>query len=359
MRDEIPYVNPTSILKFFNEHPTKVFDKANPKMGEAVPIPPIGIADYFATIPEKYRNNAPYADQYYNALLRMVQKLVNEGLLTPSGNAKGFYQQFIGNGFGHPQFIEYGYYDFLIYGFPAIREKFEEAVRPIVINQGVKDKDENIGTGFVIAHGQKFYFVTARHCLPEKSQLKITPLLPRQPQTPIAVFAPKDENIDLAVVEFSNKILLSPKYFYLSAPNLLDPVLTMGYPPIQGLTEAVQVSETSIISSSLKSSVGEVTGEGVHYWGGLKEHFLISARVKGGCSGSPVINRFGLVVGVVIELLQDGEKPDLLGYGVAISSTVLNDLLESINGKSSKMEFINYQITDTDNGFTISKPSGQ
>jgi serine protease Do len=359
MRDEIPYINPTMILKFFNEQSTKLLEQVKPKIGDAVTIPPIGIIDYFITIPEKYRHNEPYADKYHNALLRMFQKLVNEGLLTPSGNKKGFYQQFMGNGFGHPQFINYGYYDFLIYGFPAIRENFEEAVRPIIINQGVKDKDEKIGTGFVIAYKRNFYFVTARHCLPENAQLKITPLLPKQPQTPIAVFAPKDENIDLAVVEFTSDILLSTKYFYLSTPNLLDPILTMGFPPIQGLTEAIQVSETSIISSSLKSSVGEVTGEGTHYWGGLKEHFLISARVKGGCSGSPVINRYGLVVGVVIELLHDGEKPDLLGYGVAISSNVLNDLLDSISGDSNKMEYINYQITSLDNCFVISKQNKQ
>src|SRR6218665_3393011 len=139
MQDKIPYVNPTKILKFFNEHPMKFFDSVKPKPGEAVPIPPIGIVDYFKTIPDKFRNNAPYMGEYHNALLRMTQKLVNEGLLTPTGDRKGFEQQFHGNGIPNPQYLDYGYYDFLIYGFPAIRENFEESVRPIIINQGSKD----------------------------------------------------------------------------------------------------------------------------------------------------------------------------------------------------------------------------
>lgn len=58
MRDIIPYVNPTDILKFFNEFPLKQFEKANPKVGQSVVVTNASIVDYFITIPPKFRDKA-------------------------------------------------------------------------------------------------------------------------------------------------------------------------------------------------------------------------------------------------------------------------------------------------------------
>jgi serine protease Do len=356
-KDEVPFVNPTSILKFFNEHPIKVFSRANPRIGEKVEIPNISLVDYFLTIPEKYRNNPPYISEYHNALLRMAQKLINEGLLTPVGNKTGFEQEMIGNSFHSNEYVNYGYYDFLIYGFPAIRDNFEKSVYPIIIDQNVRDKDEDIGTGFAVQFKGKMYFVTARHCLPIKSKITITPYSPSRPQSPIKCFVHKDRNIDIAVLEFSDRILLSPRPFIIGKPHILDPVLTMGYPPIQGMTDAIQIAETSAISSSLKSSKGQVVGKGKHYWGGLEDHFLISARVKGGCSGSPIINRYGFVIGVVIEIPQNKYEVDLLGYGLGISSSVLIKMLNKITGDSDPIEIVEMKIKQDENGFQVSLDS--
>ncbi len=353
MRDIIPYVNPTAILEFFNEFPLRQFEKANPKVGQSVVVTSASIVDYFITIPEKFREQGPYVMEYHNALLKMVQLLVNEGLMTPEGNASGFEQRFHGNGFGKPNLIDYGYYDFMIYGFPVIRKNFEDAVRPVIINQGVKDKSENIGTGFTVAHNSTLYFVTARHCLPKGELINIPQFLPKEPLIPVKILAPIDKNIDLSIIEVSNKVFISDKWFYLDKPQVLDQVLTMGFPPIQGFTEAVQISETATIASDLKSSRGEITGQGLHYWGGMKEHFLISARVKGGNSGGPVINRFGLVVGIIIEMLQNEDAPDLLGYGVAISASVLEDLLISVEGKDNKIEFESLTFDHNERGFWL------
>jgi serine protease Do len=353
-KDEVPFVNPTMILKFFNDHPRKILDNTNLKQGQKIEIPPISLLNYFVTIPEKYRNKAPYGGEYHNALLRMAQKLANEGLLTPIGNKSGFEQEYVGNSFKSEEYVYYGYYDFLIYGFPAIRDNFEKSVYPIVINQGVTDKDENIGTGFVIQYKRKIYFVTARHCLPLREKISISPFLPDSPQTPINCYIPKNEDIDLAILEFSDKIILSPRPFIIDKPNILDPVLTMAYPPIQGITDAIQIAETSAIASSLKSSIGEVVGRGKHYWGGLEDHFLISARVKGGCSGSPIINKYGFIVGVVIELLRNGDRTDLLGYGLGISSNVLIKMLDEISGVSNSFEVSSLNIKSVEDGFMVS-----
>lgn len=353
MRDIIPYVTPTEILTFFNQHPLKQFAKANAKVGEVVTITSASLWDYFATIPEQHRSRGPYVGEYHNALLKMMQLLVNEGLLTPEGNSAGFDQRYRGNGISRPNLMDYGYYDFMIFGFPVIRKNFEDTVRPIIINQGVIDKSEDIGTGFTVRKDHKLYFVTARHCLPKGELIYIPQFLPQGPLCPVHIYAPSNENIDIAVLEVPNHLLMSDKYFYLDEPQVLDQVLTMGYPPIQGLTEAIQVSETSLVSTHLKSSSGQVTGQGLHYWGGMQDHFLISARVKGGNSGGPVINRFGLVVGVIIELLQDQYIPDLLGYGVAISSKVLEELLTSIESQEPKMAFNELNFEMGEHGFRL------
>ena len=353
MKDTIPYINPTDILKFFNEFPLKQFTKVNPKAGQSVSVTSASILDYFITIPKEFTERGPYAMQYHNGLLKMCQLLVNEGLLTPEGNASGMHQKYQGNGFGKPHLIDYGYYDFMIYGFPIIRENFKEAVRPVIINHNVKDKKEAIGSGFTIRYGDTLYFATARHCLPKKELITINMFLPQEPLVPVNIFAPRNQNIDLVIIETSDNVAISDKYFYWDKPEVLDSVLTMGYPPIQGFTEAIQVSETSTIATDLKSSTGQITGAGQHYWGGFKDHFLISARVKGGNSGGPVINRYGLVVGMIIELLQNENAPDLLGYGMAISSTVLEDLLVSIGGLESKIEFEKLKFESNKFGFYL------
>jgi len=349
MKGMIPHVNPTEILKFFNLH---AINSVKLKPGETVVLTYPSLVDYFVRIPEELRYSREYSSEYHNALLKMAQLLVNEGLLIPAGNASGLEQHYSGNGFD-ANLANYGHYDFMIFGFPVIRKNFEEAVRPVLVNHNNGDKKPGIGTGFTVARPGNLYFVTARHCLPPNDLITIQPFLPPDPLHPVNIFAPANKNIDLVVIETSDRILISDKYFYLDLPEVLDPVLTMGYPPIQGFTEAVQIAETANIATELKSTTGQVTGAGKHYWGGLQDHFLISARVKGGNSGGPVINKFGKVVGVIIESLQNEGSADLLGYGMAISASVLKDLFLSIEGKENKLDFEKLPFEKNDKGFWL------
>lgn len=59
--------------------------------------------------------------------------------------------------------------------------------------------------------------------------------------------------------------------FWMGSPEILDEILTMGYPPIQGSMDAIQVAEVSKISSFLKTTEGRITGKGKHYWGVKKK----------------------------------------------------------------------------------------
>jgi serine protease Do len=365
MNDKLPHINPTSILKFFSS-----FASSQLKIGEVVFVEYASISNYFSSIPERFRNDPAYSMKYHNELLKMIQLLVNEGLLSPVDSGVGLEQRFRCNGMDRGELIDYGYYDFLIYGFPSIRENFQESVRPVIVTDEVT-KDQEMGTGFLVRFGDKLYFITARHCLPKGSLITIPHASfdgTQQPLKPENIFFPKDEYIDLAIIEIDSilsvqvrdhetsvvkSISFSEKHFMLEEPQILDQVLTMGFPPIPGFRELVQVSETARISANLKLTIGEITGQGQHYFGG-KDHFLISARVKGGNSGGPVINRYGLVVGMITELLMDNDRLDLLGYGVAISSSVIKDLLFSLEGNGAcKFDFESLTFQIKDEGFKL------
>ena len=63
------------------------------------------------------------------------------------------------------------------------------------------------------------------------------------------------------------------------------------------------------------------------------DFFVITARVKGGNSGSPVINRDGYVVGTVFQIPfdsqggADGGRYDIMGYGICLPSKYIMDLI--------------------------------
>lgn len=315
------------------------------------------IAEYYGSIPiEKIEK---YGSIYHNALLRTFQLMTNEGYVTPRNNSTGFEQEYHLNGFD-PNLAKYGQYDFPVFGFQYMRDLFEDAVRPIILNQGDKVRKEDIGTGFVLnsnyAFDDNFYFVTARHCIPPKNRIYVPAFLPpKKPCVPECIYVPENDQIDLAVIKFVFKegIPGREQNFWMGTPEILDEVMTMGYPPIQGFIDAIQVAEVSKISSFLRTTEGRITGEGQHYWGGKEDHFLISARVKGGNSGGPVINKRGEVVGVIIELLKDGEELDKLGYGVALNGHVLIKMIEKIEGKGNEIEIKELKFETFENGFEI------
>jgi serine protease Do len=142
---------------------------------------------------------------------------------------------------------------------------------------------------------------------------------------------------DLAVIVLDSDTGCIP--FWLDNPVVLDKVLTMGYPPIPGF-DAVMISETASIGSYVfadqKAAPGEVVSEEVAPYNAMGiDHFIITSRVKGGNSGSPVINSHGKVVGTVIQIPFDslgsskGGRYDIMGFGICIPSKYMSSLIEN------------------------------
>lgn len=236
--------------------------------------------------------------------------------------------------------IDYGSYDFKYQGFPFTRNYFFNSVLPIVgIN---KNGDSDIGTAYFIGDNK---FVTAAHCVTDLVSFN---LLDHScnPMQLKEIWYMKDRNkadYDLAVICIEGNCNIQS--FQLEDLEILEEILVMGYPPIPGLNPILTAETASVgatIDSIQKGDVGEVVSNASTYFHNL-QYFLINARVKGGNSGSPVINKTGRVIGTVVQIPLDSlggissVRFDVMGYGICLPSKYLKDLI--LNAEIHKLEF--------------------
>jgi serine protease Do len=320
---------PTQIIFFFNIRNSAPVDGV---------IRPKSIMDFMATVSE----NDP------TIIRNICQTFINEGLLVPTGstNQAPITSETFYNFGADINMAFYGSYDFVAYGFPSIRTHFIDSVRPVIVktSEGIDD----IGTCFYIGDN---IMLTARHCIEKMGNI----FIPAKDGVPVkakSIVFPKDDRIDIALIEFEDNAFQDVPAFELRPLEVLDEVLTMGYPPIPGF-DAIQFAEISRISSEVKASRGNVVGQDKAYLD-AQDYLLINAKVKGGNSGGPIINRHGFVGGMLVDIPadpDDKDKLDALGYGVAIPVLQLNALQESF--KSNDFDnFKTIAFTNNERGFS-------
>ncbi len=155
----------------------------------------------------------------------------------------------------------YGSYDYSIFGFKLVREDFLRSVRPVI---AVDKGKEYVGTGFVVEHEERIYFVTARHCIEKLENITIydgkdVPIMPQKIYAP-EIPAYKDQyndftKADIAILTFDGKHFNDTRKFRFDIGDILDPILVMGYPPMgvfdkaKEVNNAVQLAETASIAS--------------------------------------------------------------------------------------------------------------
>lgn len=344
LKNNLPYLTPTEFLKYINLEPlNKSAREGKLKSGISHPFEHLSPWDYLSTIPTKYTHDMKYNSAYGSAILNIIGKLVSLGIISSIPGKSGLFQQYQGNGFDS-RVAEYGYYDFLVYGFPYIIEHFQDAIRVIEVVD-LKSKDVSVGTGFSILYPpDKQFFVTAKHCLPKNSKINLNIFLGFENYaTPTNIFIHPDESVDIAILEFSDKVLLSDKFFHLETPEILDEIIVAGYPPIPGTADAILVS-----------SRGEITAIGNTYHHGHTQIY-VNANVKGGSSGSPIINSTGYVIGIIIESPRDVKNPELqdeLRLGTGMPSSLIEDLVKMIIDKHSDLKQLEFTTND-DGSFNI------
>lgn len=163
----------------------------------------------------------------------------------------------------------------------------------------IEHKDKNgdffIGTGFYFAAGNEKkvtpLIITNKHVLENASGLRVI----SKDEIEIQYSAIKvDEKRDLGFIELDG-LLNTPTFHFNPAREILTEVITIGYPSIPMTKHAYQVYH----KGELNSFVEDYKDNSL---------FLFSAKTSSGNSGSPIIDKYGMVIGIVTEELFEQEQ---------------------------------------------------
>lgn len=204
----------------------------------------------------------------------------------------------------------------IIYGFKFIYEKYKSFVLPVEYTN--KNEDISIGSCFIYSGG----IVTARHCIEGAKKISIKGI--NSNDLKYADFlVSTNPYMDILFIKFKipikNSIMISEK------GEILDEVITMGYPRIPGFHNFLTTEKASI-AFRFTASKGEICSEAKDIWIG-ENLFLITAKIRGGNSGGPVIKKNGGVVGISINIPEGEGNYDDLGYGTVVPIHFLNEII--------------------------------
>ena len=212
----------------------------------------------------------------------------------------------------------------LVYGFEYIYRFYADKVIPIIAMQ--KDGSQTMGSAFKFHKG----IVTARHCVADGISFSIKGYKGDFLNS-AKVYVSDNPCIDIAYIETGEACET-----FMQDPAILDDVLVMGFPKIPMFLDFLTVEKASISTIAkwrMTPTQGAITAIASNiYTSRETDLILITARIKGGNSGGPIINRQGCVVGVAFsEPFAEGKGYDDLGYGVGMPVSMINNLIEKGN----------------------------
>lgn len=210
----------------------------------------------------------------------------------------------------------------LAYGFRYVYNSYREFVLPIVVK---KDGDIYMGTCFKFHNG----LLTAKHCV-QVDEVSI-PGYTATLLSKCRVLVSEDEKIDMAFIETGeNSVLVS------DTAQVLDEVLVMGYPRIPQFFGFCAAERAAISSVPTRGTVASLADQ--YITPSVGQLMLVTARIRGGNSGGPIINSDGAVVGVAFAESDSKGDYDEMGYGIAYPIDVFYQMLQ--NSHSMKVNFV-------------------
>lgn len=188
------------------------------------------------------------------------------------------------------------------------------------------NRDYAAGTGFKYRGG----IVTARHCIEDVSNLQIKGYKASE-LAQAKIYVSDNQELDIAYI-FTGR--LEQPILFFDDGEVMQEVLVMGYPKIPAFTQFLTVEKATISSKAsarITPTRGTIAAFGTEYSASI-DAMLITARIRGGNSGGPVINSNGCLVGVACQVPNyEGEVGDYddLGYGIAVPVKYVNELIDT------------------------------
>lgn len=219
--------------------------------------------------------------------------------------------------------------EYKLFGVEAIYDDLKGSVLPIIYRD--TNGSESIGSSFLGRHN---IIYTAAHCIKGAVSLSIKGITAEQFAN-AEIYVTRNEALDLAIILFRDQILPDLKALSFNTGQILGDVLALGYPNVPGFTEML-AAEKAAISSRITATRGTIASNPTEIFA-RTELFLITAKVRGGFSGGPVIDSWGAAVGIVSRqpVSQDAEdralwdRYDNLGYGVVIPTEEIDKFLKA------------------------------
>lgn len=217
-----------------------------------------------------------------------------------------------------------------IYGFKFIYDYYKEYVLPILYTD--QDDDISIGSCFLFRGG----ILTAKHCIEKAKKIAIRNIDPKHLEK-AKYYINSKESMDLLFIKLPFNI--SNSIYSSEDASILDEVIALGYPKIPGFHNFI-TGEKALVSSRFTGTKGSVASTAEDIW--IRENLLlITAKIKGGNSGGPIISSKGKIVGVASSLAIGEGKYDDLGYGTVIPIKFGNQIINHQQHEfdTSKIEF--------------------
>ena len=305
---------PIEIILFFSEYEIKD--------GKAIHRQVISFCDYYK---KKYKTETIPQPRVVSKICDILTDNKLLSVISRGGpdNLNSRYFCNIKEEVKNSQNIQYYYnkkLSYIVFGFKHIYDDYKKYILPLEFTD-VND-NKSLGTCFLYSNG----IATARHCIECAMKISIQGITKENLEK--AKFEVHENPLmDLLFIRFDKQII--DTILFSENAELLDEVMTMGYPKIPGYHNFLS-AENATVSSKFTASVGQIASNAEDIW--IREKlFLITAKIKGGNSGGPVVNRNGAVIGVTVNLSQGEGDYDELGYGTVIPISFLDELINLEN----------------------------
>lgn len=193
-----------------------------------------------------------------------------------------------------------------VLGYHFVFNKYKNSVVKFVASIS---GDLSIGTGFIFSFNNTSLIITNEHNI-NGDKFEVIDSEDKKIDCQL-VF--RDETLDLAVLKFKSGKTYVPFYF---TPEyfILEDIITIGYPKVNFTKDAYQLVHMGELNAIVETM-------------DLNKFLVLSAKTNPGNSGSPVINHFGEVVGIISRdfIEQPKDKINFEGsrYFAAIPSDVI------------------------------------